>query len=166
MCDSTSNLHLSNVISHWWPLSQDPSMQHSGMLNVAGQHWISHRSGLHGHQSSDLRQILLSVCHAPLGLLCTSEGLRMWKKRGRRRSDGVCVCSYMGDWEESLKSCQQLNISLWWGAVWVSVPRGKTYWAHYRWGILPSTRFQCQGVFFVHVRMMWLSIFDLILIQK
>lgn len=101
------------VLSHVLSLSPDPSMQHPEMSNVAGQHGISHTSGPHGHQRSGSRQILLSVCHAPLGLLCPSKGLRTWEKRGRR-SDGVCGCvcvsSYMGDWQESLKSCQQLNL--------------------------------------------------------
>lgn len=85
--DSTST-SASKVISHWWPLSPEPSMQHSEMLNVAGQRGISHTDGPHGHQSSDLHQILSWVCYAPLGLLCTSKGLRTWEKRGRRR-DGV-----------------------------------------------------------------------------
>lgn len=114
----------------------DPSMQQFQLFNVAVQHGISHTSVGRGRQSSDLRH------RSPRRFVTHHWGFCVQASTGdvRRLMVCECVCSHT-DWQECLKCCQQLNLQLRRGTVWVSVPRGKMDRAYYRWGILHFMRF-------------------------
>lgn len=129
-------------ISHLWPVIWSISAEVWALKRCCPTWNLTHRRSTWTAELWFMPQVPSSVCHAPLGLLCASKGLRTWETRGER-TDGVCVCVCSHtDWQECLKCCQQLNLQLWWGAVWVSVPWGKMDRAYYRWRILPL-RFQC-----------------------